>query len=80
VRAYYESGKLPENGTVCEIDEETFPIASQGGAKDGVLEGGISAKDLEMLEKMRLLADIREKSQRGWKEYGVRRGYDRWFD
>lgn len=52
IRAYYENGTIPEEGTVCEVDELPF-IGQVGGEKIAAM----SVEDRELLESLRAMAE-----------------------
>ncbi|OBZ70732.1 hypothetical protein A0H81_09435 [Grifola frondosa] len=52
VRAYFENGTLPKEGTVCEVDELPF-VGAVGAEKVSAM----SAEDMELLDALRGLAD-----------------------
>lgn len=52
LRAYFEDGTLPEDGTVCEVDELPFI-----GKVDGEAFDAMSTEDKELLESLRSLAE-----------------------
>lgn len=52
VRAYFENGTLPEEGTECEVDE--LPLVGPVGHAS---QGNLVAEDLELLEALRGLSD-----------------------